>query len=317
MRVNCLRISVTDRCNQRCVYCRPREDCDFIDRAEILRYEEIERITRLFADCGIDSVRLTGGEPLVRRDVASLVTALARTQGIEQVALTTNGVLLESMAADLKAAGLARVNVSLDSLQAKNYRKITGRDDLSRVLRGIHRAIEVGLQPVKINAVILRRINISQILALAALSIDLPVMVRFIEYCPTNGGTEPADDYVPYSEVRRMVEEKFGRLVDTVIVPGNGPASYFKISGSAGTIGFIAGRSTIFCPSCNRIRLTSDGRIKPCLYSARQYDVKTLLRDGTSDGQIRELLMQIIAHKPAISRLDPFAEEFCMRKVGG
>jgi len=317
MRVNCLRISVTDRCNQRCVYCRPREDCDFIERAEILRYEEIERIIRLFADCGIDSVRLTGGEPLVRRDVVSLVAALARTEGIEQVALTTNGVLLESMAADLKVAGLTRVNVSLDSLQAETYRKITGRDDLARVLRGIHRALAVGLQPVKINAVILRRINLSQILPLAALSIDLPVTVRFIEYCPTNGGTEPADDYVPYTEVRRMVEERFGCLSDAVIVPGNGPASYFKINHAAGMLGFIAGRSTVFCSSCSRLRLTSDGKIKSCLYSARPYDVKKLLRGRASDEQVRELLTQIIAQKAGISRRDPLAEEFCMRKVGG
>lgn len=317
MRVNCLRISVTDRCNQRCVYCRPRRDCDFIERAEILRYEEIERLVRLFVDCGVDRVRLTGGEPLVRRDVAALVVALAGTAGIDEVALTTNGILLEAMAADLKAAGLDRVNVSLDSLQAENYRRITGSDDLPQVLRGIHRALEVGLQPVKINAVILRHINAGQIPALAALSLDLPVIVRFIEYCPTSGRTEPAEDYLPCTEIRRAIEKKFGRLHDTVLVPGSGPASYFRLGHSAGVIGFIAGRSTVFCPSCNRIRLTSDGRIKPCLYSARPHDVKTLLRQGASDERIREFLRQIIAQKVGVNRLRSFSEEFCMRKVGG
>ena len=317
MRVNYLRISVTDRCNQRCVYCRPRTDCDYIERAEILRYEEIERLARLFADCGIDRVRLTGGEPLVRRDVVALVAGLAGTDGIDDVALTTNGVLLESMAADLKAAGLNRVNVSLDSLQAENYRRITGRDDLPQVLRGIHRAIAVGLQPVKVNAVLLRHLNASQILGLAGLSMDLPVIMRFIEYCPTSRRVNPADDYVPCTEVRRVIEKKFGRLLDTVIVPGSGPAAYYKISRSAGAIGFIAGRSTLFCPSCNRSRLTSDGRVRLCLYSARQYDVRTLLRAGASDARIRELLMQSIAHNGSLSALDSLPEEFCMRKVGG
>jgi GTP 3',8-cyclase len=316
MRVNCLRISVTDRCNQRCVYCRPKADCDFIERTQILRYEEIHRLVRLFADCGIDRVRLTGGEPLVRRDVTSLVAALAGIDGIEEVALTTNGILLGPMAADLKAAGLSRVNVSLDSLQADSYRRITGCADLPRVLRGVHKAIEVGLEPVKINAVVLRGINASQILALAGLSVDLPVIVRFIEYCPTHQRTEPADDYVPYTEVRSIIEGEFGRLLGTIIVPGNGPASYFKIGGSTGAIGFIAGRSMFFCASCNRIRLTSDGRIKACLYSARPHDLKAMLRSGASDEQIREVLRQIIARKPGISRLDPL-EDFCMRKVGG
>jgi GTP 3',8-cyclase len=236
MRVNCLRISVTDRCNQRCVYCRPQADCDFIERTEILRYEEIQRLVRLFAECGIDRVRLTGGEPLVRRDVVSLIAGLAGTHGIRDIALTTNGVLLEAMAADLKAAGLNRVNVSLDALHDETYDRITGLpagandcSPLPQVLRGIRRALAVGLQPVKINAVILRHINASEILALAALSLELPVIVRFIEYCPTNRRTEPADDYVPYAEIRRVVEQEFGPLVDTVLVPGNGPASYFRI----------------------------------------------------------------------------------------
>jgi cyclic pyranopterin phosphate synthase len=317
MRVNYLRISVTDRCNLRCVYCRPRHDCDFIERAEILSYEEIHRLVRLFVDCGVDRVRLTGGEPLVRRGVASLVARVARTRGISEVALTTNGVLLASMAEELKAAGLDRVNVSLDSLAAENYRRITGSDCLPQVLRGIHRAAQAGLLPVKINAVILRRINAAQILALAGLSLDLPVAVRFIEYCPTGRDIEPADDYVPYTEVRAIIEREFGRLSDAVAGPGNGPAAYFKISGSAGTIGFIAGRSTMFCPSCNRIRLTSDGRIRPCLYSAFDYNVKRLLRGGASDEKVRSLLAEIIARKGSVNKLDALATEFCMRKVGG
>jgi len=343
MSVNCLRISVTDRCNQRCVYCRPRGDGDFLARAQILRAEEILRLVRLFAECGIDRIRLTGGEPLVRRDVIPLVAGLAGADGIREVALTTNGVLLEAMAADLKAAGLSRVNVSLDSLHARSYGRITGRENLSQVLRGVRRALAVGLQPVKINAVILRRLNASQILDLAALSLDLPVIVRFIEYCPTSCRTEPAEGYMPYAEIRGIVENTFGRLTETVVVPGNGPAAYFQIDrgardpwpgsgdlwpvardprhGSRGTgygiIGFIAGRSMVFCSSCNRLRLTSDGLIKPCLYSARPYDVKALLREGASDDRIRALLRAIIAQKAGLSRLNASREDFCMRKVGG
>jgi cyclic pyranopterin phosphate synthase len=317
MAVNCLRISVTDRCNQRCVYCRSRADCDFIARTEILRGEEIQRLVQLFVECGVDRVRLTGGEPLVRRDVVALVAALAGTPGIREVALTTNGVLLEALAADLKRAGLDRVNVSLDALEARTYRAMTGGGDLPQVLRGIRRAVEVGLQPVKINAVILRHINAGQILALAALSLELPVIVRFIEYCPTSCRTEPADNYLPYPEIRAIVEKEFGRLHDTVLVPGNGPASYYRLGRSAGVVGFIAGRSTLFCSSCNRIRLTCDGRIKPCLYSARPHDVKTLLRQGASDDQIRESLRQIIAQKAGLNRLNAFVEDFSMRRVGG
>jgi cyclic pyranopterin phosphate synthase len=277
----------------------------------------MHHIVRLCADCGIDRVRLTGGEPLVRKNVTSLVARIAATKGIRELTLTTNGVLLQQMANELKVAGLDRVNVSIDSLAADNYRQITGYDYLSRVVRGIHKAIEVGLQPVKTNAVILRGINHSQIVALAGMSIDLPVTVRFIEYCPTSKHTKPAGDYMPYSEIREIIESAFGPLSDAVIKQGSGPALYFKIRNSAGAIGFITGRSMMFCQSCNRIRLTSDGRIKPCLYSTHDYDVKQYVRGGASDEQVRNLLAKIIARKHTFTRLNAFAKEFSMRKVGG
>lgn len=317
MSVNCLRISVTDRCNLRCVYCRPAHDCDFIQQEDILISDEIHRIVRLFTDCGVDKVRLTGGEPLIRKDIISLVARLAATEGVEELTLTTNGVLLQQMADKLKAAGLDRINVSIDSLEASSYKRITGHDFLSKVVGGIEKAMEVGLQPVKINAVILRGINHSQIAALAGMSVNLPVMVRFIEYCPTSNDTQSADDYMPYDEIQRIIENAFGPLCEVEIRHGNGPASYFKIKNSAGAIGFIASRSTMFCESCNRIRLTSDGRIKPCLYSPREYDVRRLLRGGASDEQVRNLLSQIIARKHTFTRLNSSAKEFSMRKVGG
>lgn len=317
MGVNCLRISVTDRCNLRCVYCRPQGDCDFIEGQEVLTSDEIHRIVRLFADCGIDRVRLTGGEPLIRKDITSLVARLAAVRGIEELTLTTNGVLLYQMAAELKAAGLDRINVSIDSLEAGSYEKIAGYDFSSTVVRGIRKAMEVGLEPVKINAVILRGINHSQVAALAAMSIDLPVTVRFIEYCPTSSNTHAAEDYMPYDEIRAIIENAFGPLCNATIERGNGPALYFKIENSAGAIGFIAGRSTVFCESCNRLRLTSDGRVKPCLYSPAEYDIRQLIRADVPDKQIRDVLKRIIAGKHTFTRLNSVAKEFSMRKVGG
>ena len=221
------------------------------------------------------------------------------------------------MADALKAAGLDRINVSIDSLEAGSYEKIAGYDFSSTVVRGIRKAIEVGLEPVKINAVILRGINHSQVAALAAMSIDLPVTVRFIEYCPTSSNTHAAEDYMPYDEIRTIIENSFGPLCNATIERGNGPALYFKIKDSAGAIGFIAGRSTVFCESCNRLRLTSDGRVKPCLYSPAEYNIRQLVRADVPDEQIRVVLKRIIAGKHTFTRLNSAAQEFSMRKVGG
>lgn len=317
MGVNYLRISVTDRCNLRCVYCRPSDDWDFAEHAEVLRFEEIHRIVRLLTECGITRVRLTGGEPLMRPNLTSLVAKLAETEGIEDLALTTNGVLLGPMADELKAAGLHRVNIGLSSTQAQNYREVTGFDFLDQVTGGICKAIEAGLAPVKVNAVVLKGLNDCQITALARMSVRLPVIVRFVEYYPTTQHTRPAAEYVPNSVVRHIIEREFGPLSDTIIGYGGGPASYFKISGSAGAIGFINCRTAVFCRSCNRLRLTSDGRIRPCLYSAFDYDVKQMLRSGAADGQVRTLLRRIVRQKHHFTRQNSFTKEFCMRKVGG
>jgi cyclic pyranopterin phosphate synthase len=289
----------------------------YIDQQEILRFEEIHRIVRLFAECGVSKVRLTGGEPLLRRNIAVLVKRLAGTDGIEELTLTTNGVLLEQMADELKAAGLRRINISVDSVERGNYQLVTGFDLLEKVTRGIYKAIAVGLGPVKINAVVLRGMNESQIPALAQISLYLPVLVRFVEYCPTNEYTRPAGDYVPNSEVRKIIERKFGHLSNFLAGDAGGPALYFKIRNSAGAIGFINGRSSIFCQQCNRLRLTSDGKIKPCLYSTHHYDLKELIRSGAGDQQLRELLKKVIEEKPKYTKLNSFAEEFSMREVGG
>jgi cyclic pyranopterin phosphate synthase len=299
------------------VYCHPLGGCDFIERKEILSFEEISRLVRLFVKCGIRKVRLTGGEPLVRKNIAHLVRELADIAGIEELALTTNGVFLGLMAGELKDAGLHRVNVSVDSAERKSYGQITGYDLLPKVTRGIYKAIQVGLTPVKINSVIIRGVNVSQILAIAQMSVYLPVTVRFIEYCPTSRHTMPGGDYVPNSEVRAVIEREFGLLSPVLVADTNGPALYFRLRNSAGTIGFISGRSSIFCSSCNRLRLTSDGKLRPCLYSAHHYDLKELIRSGASDDRVSALLEKVIAEKHRYTKLDSFVEEFSMRKVGG
>jgi len=317
MNVDYLRISITDKCNLRCIYCHPSDDCDVIENKEVLRFEEIHRIVRLFVECGIRKIRLTGGEPLVRKNIVHLVRGLAGIKGVEELALTTNGVLLEPVAAQLKAAGLKQVNVSVDSAERKNYKQITGFDFLSRVRRGICRAIEAGLAPVKINSVIIRGINESQIPALARMSISLPVMVRFIEYCPTSKYTKLARDYVSSAEVRAILERKFGLLSDILVDGANGPALYLRIRDSAGIIGFISGRSSTFCHRCNRLRLTSDGKIRPCLYTAYYDDVTKLIRSGAGDQHVRDLFKTIAAEKSHYTRLNPPLEEFSMQSIGG
>ena len=319
MSIDCLRVSVTDRCNLRCVYCHPLPDCGLIEREEILGFEEICRIVRLFAECGIKKVRLTGGEPLLRRDIVRLVRELTAIAGIEELSVTTNGVFLESLAAELKATGLHRVNISIDSIERKTYERITGFDLLPGVIEGIYRAIDAGLTPIKINSVIIKGLNDSkeQITALAGMSVDLPLSVRFIEYCPTYKSTRPAADYVPNEAVRAVIERKYGPLSRTVMSCGNGPAEYFKATGSAGTIGFISGRSSTFCGSCSRLRLTSGGKVMPCLYSSRAHDLKTLISSGQSDRQICRFLSRIITEKVNYTKSSSLKEEFSMCKIGG
>jgi cyclic pyranopterin phosphate synthase len=287
MSVNYLRISVTDRCNLRCVYCNPLGGCGFIEHK------------------------------LVRKGIVQLVRQLSRTAGIEEVTLTTNGVLLGPMAAELKAAGARRVNVSVDSAERENYRRITGFDLLPEVTGGIYKAIEVGLTPVKINSVIIKDINVSQILPLAEMSVYLPVAVRYIEYCPTDRHIRPGGDYVPNSEVRRIIERRFGLLSAVQAADTDGPASYYKAKNSAGTIGFISGRSSMFCQQCNRLRLTSDGKIRPCLYSACCYDVRKLIRGGADDTTVRDLLEKILHEKSNFTKSSRSLEQFSMQKIGG
>ena len=315
--VDYLRVSVTDRCNLRCIYCNPLGDHGRRDREGILDFDEIQRVVRLCAACGVRKVRLTGGEPLMCRNVADLVGRLAAVTGIEDLSLTTNGVFLGPMAAQLRAAGLKRVNISLDAVDRQCYRRMTGFDLLPQVLDGLHKALEVGLTPVRLNCVVMKDRNLAQVIPLVEMALRLPVSVRFIEYCPTSRVTGRAEDYVPNAEIRRIIEVHFGPLQSIVVPDAGGPAVYFTTPNAAGAIGFISGRSSMFCDNCSRLRLSSDGKIKPCLHADQCYDVRGLLRGGASDETIRKLIQEILREKSRYTRITSTAEDFLMQSIGG
>ncbi len=318
--ISYLRISVTDRCNLRCVYCMPPEGVPCRSHEEILRYEEIELIVQAAASLGISKVRLTGGEPLVRVGFVELVRMLACIPGIDDLAMTTNGILLARYAAELAQAGLKRVNVSLDTLQPERFRQITRRGDLAAVSKGIAAAREAGLVPLKVNTVLVRGLNDDEVVDFALLTLEDDWHVRFIELMPLGTNTAWAGDgYVSVGEVRRRIEDALGELAPAKVGVGNGPARYYRLPGAVGTIGFISPVSEHFCYQCNRLRLTADGRLRPCLLSDYEIDLRTPLRQGASLTEVRELLIRSIGAKPRGHRLDESIapRERAMSEIGG
>ncbi len=326
--IDYLRISLTDRGNFRCIYCMPEEGVCSMGHDEILRIEEIERLVRVAAGLGIRSVRLTGGEPLVRKGVVDLVDAITGMPGIENVSMTTNGVLLPAMIDDLKAAGLSRVNISLDTLDAEQFRAVTRVGRLEDTLAGIDAALAAGLSPVKVNAVTVRSLN-QDFLAFAKLSLDRPLHVRFIEYMPV-GNTEEAGgtgwgkaDVIPSEELIDIISEQARAAGLPALVPaakaskpvGWGPARYFEFPGAQGTVGFISPLSRHFCSECNRLRVTADGKVRPCLFSDDEYDVRTPLREG-DDGAVRDVLLAALGAKPD-EHHDKVGTERGMSQIGG
>jgi GTP 3',8-cyclase len=305
--INYLRISVTDRCNLRCVYCQPAEGIQLMQHDDILTYEEIVRITKAAAELGITKVRLTGGEPLVRLNVTALINDISKIKGIDDISLTTNGVLLKGYAEDLKKAGLKRVNVSLDTLKPSKFKKITRMGKFKQVIDGIEAAREAGLVPVKINVVAMRGVNDDEILDFARLSMKEGWNIRFIELMPFNGGNPPEEhnigqggqpqQFVSVGEIKEKIE-KLGHLEPVSGITGAGPAKYFRLDGAKGTLGFISPISDHFCFSCNRLRLTADGKLRPCLLSDREIDLKALLRGGATIDQIKGKIVEAIKSKP-------------------
>ncbi|MGQ9457249.1 MAG: GTP 3',8-cyclase MoaA [Anaerolineae bacterium] len=314
-----LRISVTDRCNLRCTYCMPPEGVARIPHERILRYEEIVRVAEAAVDLGMSKVRITGGEPLVRADLPVLVRMLAHLPGIEDLSMTTNGLLLARYAKALREAGLHRVNVSLDTLDPAKYRRITRLGDLEQVLAGIQAAREVGLAPVKVNAVILRGVNDDELVSFAECTLREEWNVRFIEVMPFEGDALDWErTYMPAAEMKAQIEAAFGPLVPERDILGNGPARYYRLPGARGTLGFISPVSEHFCAQCNRMRLTADGHLRPCLLSDLELDLRTPLRQGATRAQLRELLLEAIRCKPKEHGLAVAAPQHRpMSQIGG
>lgn len=274
-----LRISVTDRCNLRCLYCMPEEGMKFMDQDRLLSYSEIAEVVEAAAEKGIRKLRITGGEPLVRPDLDQLIARLSAIPGIEEIALTTNGLLLASQAKKLKDAGLNRVNISLDTLDPARFRFIARRGNLEKVMEGIRAAAEVGLTPIKLNCVLLKGINEDEIAAFLRMSAEHPLHIRFIEYMPIGHDDEGwRNHYLPLSRVLETAKAAGYELEEGTEAPaGSGPSENWRIRGAAGTFGLIHPISEHFCKNCNRLRLTADGYIKPCLYWMDELNVRPAL----------------------------------------
>lgn len=291
-RIEYLRISVTDKCNLRCVYCMPLEGLDWLKRDALLSYEEITRIVGVMAPLGLRRVRLTGGEPLVRRDLAELVAMIRAVPGIEDISLSTNAVLLAEQAEALRDAGLDRVNVSLDSLRADRVDAISRRPgSYERIMKGLRAAEEMGFAPLKINVVLIGGSNDDEIGEFAAITRERPWHIRFIEVMPTGSNLDLSrDNYISCAEALRRIRT-LGELEPAEGPTGNGPATYYRFPGAPGSIGVITPMSHNFCDRCNRMRLTADGQLRPCLFGDLQTDLRTPLRAGESlEPHIRETL---------------------------
>ena len=317
--IHYLRISLTDHCNLRCVYCMP-EDMTFRPNAEMLQDDEILLLVRLFADLGFDKLRLTGGEPTVRNHIVDLVREIAAVPGIKSLSMTTNGVLLGKLAQPLKDAGLQRVNISLDTLDTVRFKKITRWGSFDQVWEGIQASEAAGLTPVKLNAVVVRGFNDQDIAPMAALTLDNPWQVRFIEMMPFGGATElQTHQVVPAEEMREKISAELGTLT-----PGNngkldGEARIFRLPHAKGELGFISSVTAPFCSACTRARLTADGKLRLCLLRDKEVDLLTPLRQGATLAELRQIVLDGVWVKPwghGLAEGD-FATNRVMSEIGG
>jgi GTP 3',8-cyclase len=309
-----MRISVTDRCNLRCVYCMPKEGISRLGHDDILRYEEIRLVVAAAVNVGITKVRITGGEPLVRKGVVEFIADLRALRGIDDISLTTNGILLEQFARPLYEAGIRRINVSLDSLDPARYADITRGGDLQAVLRGIAAAHAVGFAPIKINTVAMKGGIEGELTAFARQTIDMPFQVRFIELMPLGGSdfTRPSQ-FLSNDDVRKIISRAYPlEPVNGKRGKSDGPARLFRIPGARGEVGFISPLSHHFCSSCNRLRLTADGHLRVCLLSDAEVDLKGPLRAGCSTRDLEGLIRHAIAAKPREHALT--AEGYTLKK---
>ena len=303
--IRSLRVSVTDRCNFRCRYCMPAEGLDWLPREDVLGFEEIARLVRVMAAMGVEEVRLTGGEPLVRRDLPELVRMLAATPGVLDLSLTTNGVLLDRLAGPLVAAGLRRINISLDSLSHTRFAEITRRGALDKVLRGLEAAERrPELRPIKVNCVAIKGFTEDEVPALAGLARRKPYVVRFIEFMPLDADQSWRwEQVLTGAEIRSLVERHWGLLVELPAKPSS-TAQRFTFADGVGEIGFVNPVSEPFCASCDRIRLTADGQLRTCLFSRREWDLKEPLRTGASEDELADLIRGAVRHKELKHRVN-------------
>jgi len=302
-----LRISVTDRCNLRCVYCMPSGALTFKPKAEILAFEEIIRITAVLVEMGITKIRITGGEPLVRRNLENLVSGLSELPGVETMAMTTNAVLLAEKAAALKEAGMKALNISLDSLSPQKFKEITKRDEWDRVMAGIEAALAQGFDPIKLNCVVMADYNDDEIMDFVEFAKDKPMNVRFIEYMPFPDNQWHKGKLFPFAKMKELIEARY-RLIPLSQEPG-AVAKDFSIADHAGTVSFISSMSDSFCGTCNRLRLTADGSLKSCLFYEPAVSLRDAIRSGITDDQLREAITQAVLQKP---EAHPPAEELAL-----
>ena len=319
--IKSVRISVTDKCNFRCTYCMPAEGLEWLGRDEILTFEEIARLVGVLARLGVDEVRLTGGEPLIRRDLPTLVGMLSAIAGVRDLSLTTNGVLLDRLAGPLVEGGLQRLNVSLDSLNHVRFTEITRRDALDAVLRGLEEAERYPeLRPIKVNCVAVKGFTETEVPALAELARRKPYVVRFIEFMPLDADEAwREDDVLTGAEIRAIIESEHGPLVE-LPAKASSTARRFRFADGAGELGFVNPVSEPFCSSCDRIRLTADGQLRTCLFSRREWDLKEPLRAGASDAELTQLLRFAVHHKELKHRInDPgfVRASRSMSQIGG
>ena len=316
-KINYLRLSVTDRCNLRCRYCMPEDGIPLLPHGGILSYEELFLVARTAVSLGIEKIRVTGGEPLVRKGILGFLSRLAGIPGLRQLVLTTNGLLLEEMAEPLKSAGVQRLNISIDSLVPENFRRITRGGEVSRVLSGIAAAEAAGF-PIKLNMVVMRGVNDHEVVDFAALTLDKPYAVRFIEFMPSGADTDWQSRVVPGREILDRISKRFGFAgIDRGELAG--PAKEYRIRGAAGTIGVITPVTGHFCDGCNRIRVTASGMARGCLFSESETDLKPILR-GNDPSELENVLLRIVGTKPGKHRLreEPSGPSpLDMSRVGG
>lgn len=296
-RLNYLRISITDRCNLRCVYCAPNDKNPNLPHKEILRYEEILRLVRIGVCLGISKVRVTGGEPLIRKGVYDFLGQLTQIDGLSDVSLTTNGVLLKDNIKKIRSAGIKRINISMDTLSRKKYHEITGYDMFDQVWEGIESAQNMGFDPIKINVVALNGINDDELTDIAGLSFSYPFHIRFIEYMPIGTSSINTGKHLLAPEIQERIKV-LGELIPVEKGINDGPAERYKFKGAKGEIGFIHAISKPFCNECNRLRLTASGKLRACLLSDSEEDLKGPLRKGHLDSELADVFLQAVNHKP-------------------